>query len=88
MASAVVSNRKILIFDEPSSGLDGANMRQMAALLNRLADKGYTIVLITHDYELLMACTDEVIEIEHGQLVAQFVLNPENEMRLAPLFIN
>lgn len=88
VASAVVSNRKILIFDEPSSGLDGANMRQMAALLNRLADKGYTIVLITHDYELLMACTDEVIEIEHGQLVAQFVLNPENEMRLAPLFIN
>lgn len=58
VASAMVADREVLIFDEPSSGLDGARMREMSQQLNELAAAGYTVILITHDYELLLNCVD------------------------------
>lgn len=57
IACAFAKKPKILILDEPTSGLDGANMKRIASALNSLAGQGVSVLLITHDLELMdMAC--------------------------------
>ena len=53
---ALASGRKLLLLDEPTSGLDFAHMMETAELLKRLRDMGTTILVVTHDSELIRAC--------------------------------
>ena len=68
IASALLSERELLILDEPTSGLDGYHMSQCAKLLldlktpskaNGLA-QGKSILLITHDEEFAALCCDRI----------------------------
>ena len=64
IACAVFSGRRILILDEPTSGLDGQNMRLIAERLKSEARNGRTVLVITHDRELIESCCDNVVEVE------------------------
>lgn len=64
LACGILSGRDVLIFDEPTSGLDGGNMRIIADMLRDEADKGKTILVITHDGELIRRCCDRMVKIE------------------------
>ena len=64
IACAVFSGRRILILDEPTSGLDGQNMRLIAERLKSEARNGRTILVITHDRELIESCCDNIVEVE------------------------
>lgn len=86
IASAVESQRDVLIFDEPSSGLDGKRMREMSEIINDLAQQGHTIIVITHDYELLLSCADEVLQLEAGSVVSQYRLDEYNLEKLQTFF--
>ena len=63
IACAVFSGRGILILDEPTSGLDGQNMRLIAERLRSEARNGRTILVITHDRELIESCCDRIAKI-------------------------
>ena len=56
IACGLLSGREILLLDEPTSGLDGGNMRKIAAVLTEAAAEGKTILVITHDKELMQSC--------------------------------
>ena len=56
IAGALASGREILLFDEPTSGLDLGHMRQTAKLLNSLRERGITLLVVTHDCELIREC--------------------------------
>ena len=56
IACALASGRKLLLLDEPTSGLDHAHMVETAALLRQLQGMGATILVVTHDCELIRAC--------------------------------
>ncbi len=56
IACGLLSDREILVLDEPTSGLDGGNMRKIAYALTNAAAEGKTILVITHDKELMQAC--------------------------------
>ena len=64
IACAIFSGRRILILDEPTSGLDGQNMRLIAERLKSEVRNGRTILVITHDRELIESCCDNVVEVE------------------------
>ena len=64
IACAIFSGRRILILDEPTSGLDGQNMRLIAERLKSEARRGRTVLVITHDRELIESCCDTVVEVE------------------------
>ena len=61
IACALASGRKILLLDEPTSGLDYVHMQETASLLRRLRDMGATVLVVTHDSELVHACCERVI---------------------------
>ena len=50
------------------SGLDGQNMRLIAERLKSEARNGRTILVITHDRELIESCCDTVVEVEKRSL--------------------
>lgn len=52
---------RLLVLDEPSSGLDGRNLRLMAAQIRRAAAGGAAVLVITHDPELAGLCADHHI---------------------------
>ena len=64
IACASFSGRRILILDEPTSGPDGRNMRLIAEKLKSEARSGRTILVITHDRELIESCCDNIVEVE------------------------
>ena len=64
IACALASGREILLLDEPTSGLDHAHMMETAVLLRQLRDLGTTILVVTHDSELIRACCTRKITLE------------------------
>jgi energy-coupling factor transport system ATP-binding protein len=68
IASGIASSKPILIFDEPTSGLDLAHMNQVAEQLKRLRDMGKTVLVVTHDTELILACCEYMVRLENGHV--------------------
>ena len=58
VASAIASGRDIMIFDEPTSGLDYTHMLQIGEILRSLKTQGKTVIVVTHDRELIKECCD------------------------------
>ena len=58
----VLEQSKILILDEPTSGQDGKETKELLALLRQLNSEGITILLITHDMEIMASeCSRAII---------------------------
>ena len=66
IASAIAANARILLFDEPTSGLDYRHMKEVSALLKKLAKEKKTVFVATHDPELVAECCDQTIQIVDG----------------------
>lgn len=64
VASAVASGRDIILFDEPTSGLDYDHMMQVSGMLKHLKDAGKTVIIVTHDIELIKTACTYVIELD------------------------
>ncbi len=69
IARALMNGGRVLLADEPTGALDSASGAEVMALLHALADRGHTIVLITHDREVA-AQARRVVEIRDGCIVA------------------
>jgi ABC-type uncharacterized transport system ATPase subunit len=65
----VQGDTKILIFDEPTSVLTPHEVDAFLAMLGRLRDDGYGILLITHKIREVLACADRVSVLRLGKLV-------------------
>lgn len=63
IACALATGRKILVLDEPTSGLDYAHMQETAHLLSKIRSMGTTIIVVTHDSELIHACCTRLIRM-------------------------
>jgi branched-chain amino acid transport system ATP-binding protein len=72
LACVVAPNPRVLLLDEPSAGLAGAEKEAMAPLLLRLRDeRGLTIVVIEHDLALLQAVADRIVALDVGAVIAE-----------------
>lgn len=63
VACALMKEPDLMILDEPTSGLDGRNMRIIANVLKSYAASGGTVLLITHDLELVSLAADCMLEV-------------------------
>jgi len=63
VACAIASCREILLFDEPTSGLDYTHMLQISQILKDLKAIGRTIIVVTHDRELIKECCDNEMRL-------------------------
>jgi energy-coupling factor transport system ATP-binding protein len=81
IASAIASEREIIIFDEPTSGLDLRHMIQVSESLKQLKKTGKTLIIITHDLELIVSTCDYVLHFSNGRAHMQGIDSNMRESR-------
>ena len=74
LAGALVHQPKLLMLDEPLTGLDAAASRQVKDLLAATVRRGATIILTTHILEVAERLADRIGIIDHGRLIAEGTL--------------
>ena len=62
IAKTRASGRPVVILDEPTSGLDKLQMQKMAEYLDQFRQEGRTVLVITHDYELIREYPASILE--------------------------
>jgi cell division transport system ATP-binding protein len=70
IARALVHRPKILLADEPTGNLDSFNTREIIDLLLKINEFGTTVVLVSHDREVINAINKRVITLDNGQVVS------------------
>jgi len=70
IARALATHPKLLLLDEPASGLSDAEGDQLAALLTELAAQGLGILLVEHDVPLVMRVCETVFVLDFGAILA------------------
>ncbi|MFB6226429.1 MAG: cell division ATP-binding protein FtsE [Candidatus Paceibacteria bacterium] len=68
IARALVHRPKILVADEPTGNLDTLNTHEVTEILKKINQFGTTIVLVTHDKEVVNKLKERVITIEDGRI--------------------
>ena len=70
IASILVLGPEVLVLDEPTAGQDQRNYTEIMDFLDELQQKGHTIVMITHDMQLMLDYSDRAIVVMDGQILA------------------
>lgn len=87
IASAIASEREIILFDEPTSGLDLRHMKEVSNNLCTLQKLGKTLFVISHDLELILECCTFVLHIENGKVFDEYPLDMKGEKKLFEFFV-
>ena len=69
IARAIVNNPKVLIADEPTGNLDPEKSWEIMNLLNQINMRGTTVVMVTHEKDIVDRMGQRVIQIEAGKVV-------------------
>jgi heme ABC exporter ATP-binding subunit CcmA len=69
LARALIHDPKILLLDEPFSNVDVRSAREIASLLGQLRDSGKTLLVITHQSDLLAEVANDQVWMERGRIV-------------------
>ncbi len=71
IARAVATGAKLLLLDEPAAGMNPSETDDLARLVERIRDRGVTVVLIEHHMNVVMRISDRVAVLDHGVKIAE-----------------
>ena len=71
IARALATSPKLLILDEPSSGLDDSESEELMNFLKSLIKEGLTLLLIEHDMNVVMGISDKIVVMDMGSKIAE-----------------
>jgi ABC-type branched-subunit amino acid transport system ATPase component len=71
IARALALEPRLLLLDEPASGLNDTETEALAELILRIAALGVTVLLVEHDMRVVMGLADHVVVMDHGEKMAE-----------------
>ena len=71
LARALATQPRILLLDEPASGLNAYETRELGEIIYKIRDMGITVVLVEHDMGLVMRISDEVLVLDYGEIISE-----------------
>jgi branched-chain amino acid transport system ATP-binding protein len=84
IARALAAEPRLLLLDEPAAGLNPSEIRSIDELIQGLARRGLTVVLVEHNMKLVMGVSDHVLVLDYGRKLAE---GPPAEVRADPRVI-
>ncbi|HIZ06529.1 MAG TPA: cell division ATP-binding protein FtsE [Candidatus Eubacterium avistercoris] len=79
IARALVNEPKILLADEPTGNLDGHNAWEIMKLLEEINERGTTVLVVTHNMDIVNAMKKRVITLKKGVVVSDEQMGGEEE---------
>jgi branched-chain amino acid transport system ATP-binding protein len=70
LAVGLAARPRLLLLDEPASGMTPAEKEEIGRLIRKIRDGGVTVFLVEHDMRMVMGISDRVLVLNHGQLIA------------------
>jgi branched-chain amino acid transport system permease protein len=84
IARALALKPTLLLMDEPASGLNDTETKQLSELILHIAALGVTVLLVEHDMRLVMGLADHIVVMDHGEKMAE---GPSAAVRADPKVI-
>jgi simple sugar transport system ATP-binding protein len=79
IAKALVQQPKLVIFDEPTRGVDVGAIAEIHAIINRLADEGMAVVVISSYLPEILNLSDRILVSRKGRIVEEFAADEATE---------
>jgi len=73
IARAIISDPKLLLLDEPASGMGAKEIDKVDEIIRQVRDMGITVIVVSHDVKMLMNMSDMVSVLNFGQKIAEGV---------------
>ena len=70
IACVIAMEPAIIVLDEPTTGLDGNEAREVMEILEDFRSKGHTVIIITHNREIARHCADRIVTMEKGTIIS------------------
>jgi len=86
LAKWLLTNPRVLFLDEPTRGIDVGAKQEIYAQINRLAESGLAIVLVSSELPEVLGLSDRVIVLHEGRVTGEFARSeatPESVMSCA-----
>jgi branched-chain amino acid transport system ATP-binding protein len=71
IARALATQPRLLLLDEPASGLNAVETQQLGELLQQIRSRGTTLLLVEHDMDLTMSISDRIVVLHQGRKLAE-----------------
>lgn len=85
LAKTLATNSDVIIFDEPTRGIDVGAKQEIYKLMCDLADKGKAIIMISSDMEELLGMSDRVIVLADGKISGEIYSNEFDQKKILEL---
>lgn len=69
MARAMILNPEVVLYDEPTAGLDPSNTLNVVSLMQKLKEKGLASIFVTHDIPSAIMLCDRIIVLHEGKII-------------------
>lgn len=84
VALALAAQPKMLLLDEPVSGMNASETHTFVQLIRNIRDRGVTILLVEHDMPMVMSVSDRLVVLNYGRIIAE---GPPETIRNDPAVI-
>jgi len=85
LAKWLIRNTKILIFDEPTRGIDVGAKKEVYSLINQLAEEGVGIIMVSSELPEILGMSDRIIVMNHGEIAGQMDIEDANQENILSL---
>ena len=85
LAAVIVAQPKVLILDEPTRGMEADLKQELMQSLRRYCDEGGTVIVVTHDVEMVAEYAERVILLSDGKIISD---DPTHEVLSKGLFFS
>jgi branched-chain amino acid transport system ATP-binding protein len=68
---ALATEPKLLLLDEPATGMNATEIEKLIGLIEKIRDAGVTIVLVEHNMKVVMDACDRIVVLNYGQKIAE-----------------
>ena len=82
IAKSLIQKPKLIIFDEPTRGVDVGAIVEIHQLISELADNGMAVVVISSYLPEIMAVSDRILVAKRGRIVEEFMISDVTEERV------